>query len=184
MGRVFFFPLPNSIAVSKAVQVSTREERSRFSLRARSELQHIGAAIGCKLPRKIGESLTAGDLEIACLGPDEWVLVAKAEAGSKITADLAAIYDQHPHSLTDVSGREITFDISGEKAVDLIEIACPRNIDEFSVGTARRTVFDGVTVTLWRVAEDHFRMDVWNSFALYLAQTFDTASKELALELH
>lgn len=183
MGRAFSFPLPEMIVSTKAATVRVLADIGRLSLRARGDLSTLNAALGVSLPAKIGDSAKEGDLAVACLGPDEWVLQLPKDRVAEISAKLAEVYASHPHSLADISDREMSFDISGPMAAELISIGCPRDIDAFAVGSARRTVFDGASVVLWRDADDQFRMDIWNSFAPFAAQTFDTGGKELAVEM-
>lgn len=154
----------------------------RLSLRARGDLAPFGAAFGATLPVKIGQRATFGAAEIICLGPDEWTIIAPEAQLAAIEAAFAAVYDAHPHSLVDVSGREACYDISGARAAELMTLGCPRDIDTITPGQGRRTVFDGVTVVLWRDAIDRFRMDVWHSFAPHVQSLLEIGCRELAAE--
>ncbi len=174
---------PSIVAVTAAARVSVMEMSGRISLRARGDLSPIEAALGLALPAKIGTRTSAEDLEAVCLGPDEWTLLMPLGRIDGVKAALAGIYSTHPHSVTEISGREVTFLIEGARAAELLTIACPRDIAAIGVGEARRTVFDGATVVLWRDAVDRFRMDVWNSFAPFLARTLETGCRELAAEI-
>ena len=88
----------------------------------------------------------------------------------------------HPHSLVDVSGREVTLVIDGPRAAELLTIGCARDIEAIPVGQGRRTAFDNVTVILWRDAATVFRLDVWTSFAPHVAGLLDAGCRELAAE--
>lgn len=162
-----------------AARVAVAPVPVRLSLRARGDLGLLDAALGVPLPRRIGETVTAA-VEIACLGPDEWVILADDAGG--LLAACADVYPTLPHSLVDISGRETTFVIEGPRAADLLTLGCPRDIAAIANGTARRTLFDGATVTLWRDGDSRFRMDVWNSFAPHLFGLLDTGCRELAAE--
>ena len=116
------------------------------------------------------------------IGPDEWILHGSKEAAASAVAALAGLYASHPHSLVDVSGREVSFVIEGPRAAELLTMGCPRDIETILPGSGRRTVFDGVTVILWRDAADRFRMDLWHSFAPHLLHLLETGSRELAAE--
>nr|WP_092567435.1 sarcosine oxidase subunit gamma family protein [Alloyangia pacifica] len=151
----------------------------RFSLRARGDLAPLEQALGVALPRGIGETVK-GAVEVACLGPDEWLVLA-AEAAPVADA-CAGVYAALPHSLVEITAREVTFVIEGPRAPELMTIGCARDIDAIAVGSARRTLFDGATVTLWRDAEDRFRIDVWNSFAPHLLHLLQIGARELAAE--
>lgn len=172
---------PGILVESSAARVSVTPAPGRLSLRARKAgLPAIGAALGLVLPERIGQRAAAGGIEAICLGPDEWTILTAADGVAALLAFSRSV-DQ-PHSLTDISGREVTLRIEGARAADLLTLGCPRDIATVPVGEGRRTVFDGATVVLWRDAEDSFRMDIWNSFAGHLGQLFVTGAKELAAE--
>ena len=167
---------------SGGVRVTTAVPTGRLSLRARGDLTPLNAALGLTLPVKIGQRATAGDLQAICLGPDEWVLQTPETAMGTVQEAAAAVYGDHPHSLVDISGREVTYLIDGPRAAELMTLGCPRDIDMIGVGQGRRTVFDGATVVLWRDGEDSFRMDCWNSFAPHVLHLLETGCRELAAE--
>lgn len=167
---------------TSAARIGMAPAVGRLSLRARGDLAPFDAALGAALPHAIGHRASANGTEIICLGPDEWTITAPAAHLAQIEAAFAAIYAAHPHSLVDISGREVTFEIEGPRAAELLTLGCPRDIAAILPGEGRRTVFDGVTVVLWRDAADRFRMDVWHSFAPYVLALLETGCRELAAE--
>lgn len=170
------------IAESPVVRISRAAPCARLSLRARGDLAPLGSALGLALPTKVGQRAAVGDLEACCLGPDEWMLHAPEGSAEEIRSACAHVYEAHPHSLVDVSGREVTLVIDGPRAADLLTLGMARDPDSIAVGEGRRTLVDGVTVILWRDAVDLFYLDVWNSFAPHLMQLFETGCRELAAE--
>jgi len=174
--------MPSLVAESAGVSVTVVPLRGRMSVRARKDLTKISAALGVKLPGKIGGGFRSDDIEVVCLGPDEWTIVMPAERLAAAQDALAALYTTLPHAATDITGREVTFSMQGPQAATLLSIGCPRDIRTIEPGQARRTVFDGVTVVIWCDAPDSYRMDVWNSFAPFVAQTLETGTRELAAE--
>lgn len=174
---------PALLAESSAATVSLLAPVARFSLRARpAALPALSAALGLALPQRIGASARAGATEALCLGPDEWLILSPGMEGERIAAACASIYTETPHSLTEISDREVTAHITGPKAAELLTLGCPRDIDSIAQGSARRTVFDGATVIIWRDAEQEFRMDVWRSFAPHVFALLETGCAELAAE--
>jgi len=143
----------------------------------------LDAALGLSLPGRIGQRSAEGALEALRLGPDEWVLLARPEDAESLTAACAAVYPDLPHSLVDISAREMTFVIEGDRATELLTIGCPRDIATIPTGEARRTVFDGATVILWRDAPTRIRMDCWNSFAPHLYELLEIGAREIAAEI-
>jgi sarcosine oxidase, subunit gamma len=117
------------------------------------------------VPKKIGATVD----DIACLGPDEWLL--RAPEGSSIPAgrDLAV-------AITDISERSICLIVDGPRATTILYSGCPLAIDLFAVGRATRTIFETVEIILIRKAEDHFQVEVWRSFAPWLRTALTTAA--------
>lgn len=174
---------PGPIARSAAVSVALLAPVARFSLRARAaDLPALSHALGLDLPRKIGDRAGAGTTEVLCLGPDDWhILAAEADAAG-LAAAAAAIRDATPHSLTDISDREVTVAIEGPGAAELLTLGCPRDIDRIQPGRGCRTIMDGVTVLLRRDAADRFRLDMWRSFAPHVIALLRTGCAELAAD--
>jgi len=173
---------PEVLIETSAARVAVQGEIGRVSLRARGDISPLNKALGLELPTKIGTRASDGALEAVCLGPDEWTLcMPKSEVASRQAA-CDAVYDALPHSFADISTREMTLEISGPRAAELLTIGAPRDLKTIAVGEARRTIFDGATVVLWCDAENAYRMDLWNSFAGYSADLLVTGAKELAAE--
>lgn len=171
------------LAESTAARVSLAEPCARLSLRARGDLAALNTALGLSLPEAIGQRAEAENLQALCLGPDEWMLHSTAPSTDTIISACEAVYGSHPHSLVDVSGREVTFVIDGARAADLLTLGMPRDPDSIAPGEGRRTNFDGVTVVLWRDGANEFRMDVWHSFAPHVLHLLETGCRELAAEM-
>ena len=176
-------PVSGVLAESKAARVSILAPQARLSLRARGDLTALNAALGLSLPDRIGSRVAAGEIEAMRLGPDEWTVLASVSAVDGLIAACTGVYASHPHGLVDISGREVTLLIEGPRAAELLTLGCARDIDTIAVGEGRRTIFDGVTVVLWRDAENRFRMDIWNSFASHLGHLLETGCKELAADI-
>ncbi len=129
-------------------------------------------AAGLSLPRKVGETGTAGGFAIFCLGPDEWMLVGEGDPPAE--PGLAVV---------DISDREVAFAISGPGVLAAVAAGCPRDLRRFAPGAAVRTLYAGVGVVLWRQAEDRFEVHVWRSFAPFVRHRLETVARELALGL-
>ncbi len=173
---------PETAVETSAARVKIAAVDGRFSLRARGDLGPLNAALDLILPSKIGQRASSEKAEALCLGPDEWVVTTSEGGKIQVISACAGAYAKLPHSLVDISGREICFLIDGPRAVELLTIGCPRDIATIGIGEGRRTLCDGVSVVLWRDAENSFRMDVWNSFAPHLYSLLETGCMELAAE--
>jgi len=173
---------PSVLAESAAARVSLAAPCARLSLRAQGDLGPLDRVLGFDLPRRIGRRGGADGIEALCLGPDEWMVQGSEDRAAAIRAACAELSGSLPHSVVDVSAREVTFLLGGPRAAELLTLGCPRDIDAIPAGEGRRTVFDGTTIVLWRDDESRFRMDCWHSFAPHLLHLLEIGCRELAAE--
>ncbi|SNR47224.1 sarcosine oxidase subunit gamma [Paracoccus sediminis] len=154
----------------------------RLSLRVKpAHRDTLARVLGLDLPVRVGARSAAAGTEALCLGPDEWLLTAPE--GTDLTTPARAVHADAPHSLVDISDREITLRLTGPAVLDLLSACCPRNVAAMPVGAAARTVFDSATVILWRDGIDSFRMDVWRSFAPHVRSLLAQVQGEIAAGL-
>jgi len=106
---------------------------------------------------------TAGDDASLWLGPDEFLLISPQQIS--LSAALGAI----PHSLVDVSHRQVGFELSGPDCVVWLNGGCALDLhlNAFPVGMCTRTGFAKADIVLWRKAADVFHVEVWRSFLDY-----------------
>ena len=174
---------PGPLVSGNVVSVALMAPAGRLSLRlGQADISVLSAAIGIELPTRIGTRAKNGPVDVICLGPDEWQIQTDATDTQRLTDACAAVYAQAPHSLTDVSAREITVQIEGPGATDLLTIGCPRDIDKIAIGEGCRTIVDGVSAVLWRDGANSFRLDIWRSFAPHVIGLLQTGGAELAAE--
>ena len=156
----------------------------KFSLRCRTaDRLALAAALELELPGRIGGLTNTGKRRALRLGPDEWMLYCEASDRAAVTLACEKIYDSAPHSLVDVSHREVGIEISGPEAEALLNTGCPRNLDEIKPGQGTRTLFDAATVVLVREAPDRFSMHVWRSFFPHVRGLLAAAEREFAAGL-
>jgi sarcosine oxidase subunit gamma len=106
------------------------------------------------------------------LGPEEYLLLDTAGGtSSTLAAQLDHAIGDAPHSLVDVSHRQVALEITGPNASRLLNGACPLDldIDAFPIDMCTRTVFAKAEIILWRRRSDAFHVEVWRSFADYVA---------------
>ena len=140
---------------------------ARFSLRARNAAT-LEALLGRKLPARIGA--TVG--EIACLGPDEWLLRGAPDTAIPQGEGL-------PLAVTEISERAICLVVEGPRAAELLMAGCPLDLDRFDTGRATRTIFETVEIVLLRSGDTRFEVEVWRSFAPWLHLALTTAAAQL-----
>lgn len=152
---------------------------ARFILRGDMNVAaHAGPAFGAPIPLAWGAAPVAGNRVVIWLGPDEWLLIATGEAPEAIAASIEAALGAMPHSLVDVSERQIGLDVSGLNAALAINAGCPLDLREksFPVGTATRTMLSKAEIVLWRTEAQRFQVEVWRSFAEYAAAFLEEAA--------
>ena len=150
-----------------------------FNLRVRaSDKKAIEAALGFALPDRVGSAKNAKQCTALCLGPDEWVINSGPKDAGALEASLAKI--AVPHSLVDITDREVTWRLSGPRASELLSAGIARDLAKFKPQTGARTVFDGVQAVLFRETEQDWTLSVWRSFAPHARHLIDTVNEELA----
>jgi sarcosine oxidase subunit gamma len=173
----FAFPAGPRFTLSEAPPAA------RFILRGAEAVRvACGMAFGVEPPSRLGPAGESQGRAALWLGPDEWLLIADGADAADIGAMLESVLEGTAHSLVDVSHRQISLIASGPAAARVLNAGCPLDLDlkAFPVGSATRTVFDKVEVVLWRRAETTFHIEIWRSFAPYLAGSLAEAARGAA----
>ena len=155
---------------------------SRWVLRgAAPALAAAGAAFGPVPSTLAGRAVVLGARAALWLGPDEQLLLAPASEADALAAALAGALAPLPHSLVDVSHRQVGLTVSGRHATLLLNAGCPLDlaVSEFPSGTCTRTVFAKAEVVLWRTDVERFHLEVWRSFAGYVSELLAEIGREL-----
>jgi sarcosine oxidase, subunit gamma len=153
---------------------------ARFLLRGTEAVRvACGMAFGVEPPSRLGPAGESEGRAALWLGPDEWLLSANAADAADIGGVLESVLDGTAHSLVDVSHRQIGLIASGPAAARVLNAGCPLDLGlkAFPVGFATRTLFDKVEIVLWRRAETNFHIEIWRSFASYLAGSLAEAAR-------
>ena len=135
-------------------------------------------AFGAELPARLGPAGRSGERAALWLGPDEWLLIAEGGSVEMLAAALDAGLAGAPHSLVDVSHRQVGLIVSGADAGRALNAGCPLDLrlKNFPVGMATRTLFDKAEIVLWRLSETEFRVEVARSFSPWLAAALTEAA--------
>lgn len=165
--------------VNESVWLRSLAPACRWVLRGAAEVRAAAAtALGLSIPAQACRAGVCGDRAALWLGPDEWLLLAPlAQAG--LATRLERALRPYPHSLVDVSHRQVALVVRGAVATTLLASGCPLDLAPaaFPVGMCTRTMLAKAEVVLWRLAEQEFRIEVWRSFAPYLSQYLDEAAR-------
>lgn len=155
---------------------------SRFVLRGGpAVMAAAGAALALKISDSACRSATEGERSALWLGPDEQLLLAPVADGEAIARQLREALGALPHSLVDVSHRQIAFEVSGASAQNVLNAGCPLDlrIASFPVGMCTRTLLGKCDIVLWRTGGETFHVEVWRSFADYASRFLAEAGETL-----
>ncbi|MEL6373751.1 MAG: sarcosine oxidase subunit gamma family protein [Pseudomonadota bacterium] len=170
------------LVVPGRVEVRAGRAISRFSFRGDSDAARAcGDAFGPALAREVCTATRIDERTALALGPDEWLLLAPLDKGPVLATKIKAALGSSPHSLVDVSHRQVALSVTGRDAALLLRAFCLLDLDEaaFPVAMATRTIFAKCEVVLWRRGQHDFHIEVARSFAPYLMGLFGEAIKDL-----
>jgi sarcosine oxidase, subunit gamma len=158
------------LTLSDTLQPLTPE--ARYVLRGNAFAREAAeSALGVRIPSVACRANRAGARAALWLGPDEWLLLAPESDSGAVAVALDVALRDLPHSLVDVSHRQIGCNISGPRAAEVLSSGCPLDLDTraFPVDMCTRTMLAKAEVVLWRTGEQTFRLEVWRSFAAYVS---------------
>ena len=139
---------------------------SRFALRGYDlAAQGLDATLGVRPPLEINRAVTSGTRTVMKLGPDEWLILAEADAALQLDLPPGVKL-----AMVDVSHRQAALQIAGPLVEAVLNAGCPLQLDlvAFPVGRATRTLFAKAEIVLWRTATAAFHIEVARSFVAYL----------------
>ncbi|MGH7057706.1 MAG: sarcosine oxidase subunit gamma [Acetobacteraceae bacterium] len=171
----------DAFSIGGEAAISVLPPASRCIFRGRpAAVAAAGRAFGVALPERACRAAAAGDRAALWLGPDEWLLLAPADAGEALREAIEREIGDAPHSLVDVSHRQIAIEVTGAAAEATLNVGCPLDLDPevFPVGMCTRTLLVKSEVVLWRTAPLVFRIEVWRSLASYAWRVLEEASRE------
>jgi len=161
----------------------------RFILHADARARRAAApAWGVRFAEESCRSLVEGTRATLWLGPDEYLLLGRADGSDADIAEseLAAAESieralgDMPHALVNISHRQFGLEVSGPHAATILNGACPLDLDlsEFPVGMCTRTVLAKADIVLWRTSDDAFHLEVWRSFNGYVTGLLSEIARE------
>ena len=156
---------------------------TRFSFCGDASAQRAAAAaLGLPVSAVACRAHSQGGRTALWLGPDEWLLLAPAGDKPQVIAAIATALAALPHSLVDISQRQVAYELRGPQAAWLLNAQCPLDLSPqaFPVGMCTRTLFAKTEIVLWRTAPESFHVEVFRSFADYLTSLLHVVAQELA----
>ena len=136
----------------------------------RAARETAGRTFGVALPEAACRASTAGGRSALWLGPEEHLLIAPAETGHCIQAELSSALAGIAHSLVEVSDRQVAYTVTGPGARDVLASGCPLDLDPaaFPVAMCTRTLFGKSEIVLWRRGAEEYHLEVARSFSDYV----------------
>lgn len=153
---------------------------ARYVLRGGPQVRSAAqAALGFTIQEIACRAGGGGERAALWLGPDEWLLIAPVRLALALPALLHRALGDLPHSLVDVSHRQVALAVSGPQAATLLAAGCPLDLDAsaFPVDMCTRTMLAKAEIVLWRTGSLEFRVEVWRSFAAYVSQFLAEAAR-------
>jgi sarcosine oxidase subunit gamma len=160
-----------------------KQPASRLILQGDAAARGAAAIIwGVPFSEEPCRARTLGPRATLWLGPDEHLLWQASRDAALPIPDLEQALAAHPHSLVDVSHRQVALEISGPHAAIVLAGACPLDLDirEFPVAMCTRTVLAKAEIVLWRTAPDAFHVEVWRSFQNYAQALLSEIGREFS----
>jgi sarcosine oxidase, subunit gamma len=127
-----------------------------------------GDASALGLPTEPNTWARLGEREVLWLGPDEWLVVAAADA-AVVVADLESSLVASHHSVVDVSVNRAVIELAGAGRLELLSSACPIDLDprSWTEGRCAQTLFGAAQVLIQERTQDT-RLFLRPSFATYV----------------
>ncbi|MEE2570132.1 sarcosine oxidase subunit gamma family protein [Pseudarthrobacter sp. J64] len=147
--------------------------------------RRIASVVG-GLPAACGDVAGVGETSVLWLGPQEFLVIAPAEAHESLGGDLIlalteALADGQGQ-VVDLSANRTTFELTGPKARGVLEKGNSLDLHPraFTAGTAVSTEVGNIPVVLWKTGEDSFRLFPRASFAEFLGRWLLDSMREYA----
>jgi sarcosine oxidase subunit gamma len=173
---------------------------ARFIFQGRAgALAAAAAAWGVGFSDEPCRAIVKGERASLWLGPDEFLVLDAAVAGSAVAAGMPGATEAEaaieaslgqaltgiPYSLVNVSHRQFALELRGRHAATILNGACPLDLDlaEFPVGMCTRTVFAKADIVLWRTESEIFHVEVWRSFAAYVTGLLDEIARDFDTQI-
>jgi sarcosine oxidase, subunit gamma len=156
--------------MADAPWMRVKEPASRLILQCEAAARAAaGAAWGVTFSEEACRAHAAGTRATLWLGPDEHLLWQASRDLPLPIEELEQALSPYPHSLVNISHRQVALEISGANAGNILSGACPLDLslEEFPVHMCTRTLLAKAEIVLWRTAPQVFHLEVWSSFSRY-----------------
>lgn len=176
--------------LAPALRVAEQPFLTHLSLRVRSRapMAALGEVLGTALPRQpctfASGTGRAGAVDVAWLGPDEYLVMAAPGIQPELESLLRQALDGTAGAVVDVSAQRTTLSLAGPAVRDVLAHGCAIDLHPRAApaGTCVQTLLARTGITLLVRADDEFTLLVRQSFAPYLAAWLVDAAAEYRTE--
>ena len=154
----------------KAPWLRVKEAASRLILQCDAQARVAASTTwGVPFAEEPCRAHRVGERATLWLGPEEHLMWQASRDVALPIEELERALSPYPHSLVDVSHRQVALEIFGPHATSILAGACPLDLDlrEFPVHMCTRTVLGKVDAVLWRTGTETFHMEVGTSLLRY-----------------
>ena len=172
------------VSIEPHLRAAESPPMRRWSLRLpESAASSVSARLDFDIDAPLLSARRQGDVSALRLSPDEWLVLAAADASS-VEERLLSLPAEEA-SVVDISHRQTGVLLGGDRSVEALAAFCPLDLHAsvFPAGACTRTVFARMEITLWRLSETDFHIECWRSFSDYLWKGFEIAAADLKAEL-
>ncbi|MBU3671970.1 MAG: sarcosine oxidase subunit gamma [Sinobacteraceae bacterium] len=162
--------------------LSVASPTERFVLQADAmTLAAAAQALGFDSDVVTSEARDNGAFALLWLGPDERLILAWQDQTPQIAPRVASALADQPHSLVEVTHRQVSRRLQGQSISELLNCGCPLDLEptQFPVGRCSRTLFNKAEIVLWRRGSNDFHVEIWRSYADYFERWLIEAAQDL-----
>jgi sarcosine oxidase subunit gamma len=167
-------------ALAPDVQVVEQPFLTHLTLRL-DDPAAVGAALGVDFPSQPCTFTGNGSIEVAWLGPDEYLLIAPPDRAVELEAVVREALADSPGAVVDVSAQRTTVALSGPRVRDLLAHGCSIDLHPAVAvtGTCVQTLLarTGVILLVRDAERGEFGVLVRASFAEYFAAWVSDAGR-------
>lgn len=176
--------MERSVVGERHVRLSEWRFTTMVSLRvdpASSAAAALEGVLGTVLPRLAGEVRGHDQHSVLWQGPDEWLVVSSAPAGTLVPALSQSVAGAHA-AVVDVSANRAVLELDGAAARVTLQKGCPVDLHPrvFGPGRAVTTTLARVPLVIWQVGPHGYRLLPRASYADYVARWLLDAMQEFA----
>jgi sarcosine oxidase, subunit gamma len=154
----------------EAPWMRVKDPASRLILQCDAQARVAAGAIwGVPFSEEPCRAHLVGERATLWLGPEEHLMWQASRDVALPIQELEQALAPYPHSLVDVSHRQVALEVFGSHAATILAGACPLDLDlrEFPVHMCTRTVLAKVDMVLWRTGAEAFHIEVGPSLKRY-----------------